>query len=106
MKDAPYGLLFDEPHPDWIGAGLVTAERAILHPEPAEAAGRKRPYLVAFDPVAVLARRPGWVRVAYLDGAAGPGDRLGAGGRRRPQRAGRSVTPTAASPAPDDEDRR
>lgn len=72
MKDAPYGLIFDETHANWIGMGLVTRERAILYPEPVEATGRKRPYLVEFDPVAVVKRRPGWTRVEYLDGAAKP----------------------------------
>lgn len=72
MVDAPYGLIFDEPHANWIGTGLVTAERAILFPEPIEAAARRRPYLVAFDPVAVLERRPGWTRVEYIDGSTKP----------------------------------
>ncbi|ALN75013.1 hypothetical protein [Aureimonas sp. AU20] len=72
MKDAPYELHLDERRADWIGAGLVTAERAILHPEPIDAPGRKRPYLVQFDPVAVLSQRPGWVRVEYLAAAGGP----------------------------------
>lgn len=72
MRDAPYDLLLDEQRANWIGAGLVTAERAILHPSPTDAPGRKRPYLVRFDPVAVLARRPGWIHVEYLESADGP----------------------------------
>ncbi len=70
MTDAPYALTFDEPRANWIGTGLVTAERAILHPEPVERPARERPYLVRLDPVAILARRPGWSRVEYLE--AGP----------------------------------
>jgi hypothetical protein len=30
MKAAPYTLSLDEPREDWIGAGLVTAKRAVL----------------------------------------------------------------------------
>ncbi len=71
MRDAPYDLLLDERRDDWIGAGLVTAGRAILHPSPPAAPGRRRPYLVRFDPVAVLARRPGWIHVEYLEAADG-----------------------------------
>lgn len=71
MRDEPYDLLLDEERNDWIGAGLVTAERAVLRPEPVDAPGRTRPYLVRFDPVAVLARQPGWVRVEYLEAADG-----------------------------------
>ncbi|RIY01428.1 hypothetical protein D3218_08725 [Aureimonas flava] len=71
MRDAPYDLLLDEPRADWIGAGLVTAERAILRPSPSDAPGSRRPYLVRFDPVAVLARRPGWIHVEYLEAAGG-----------------------------------
>lgn len=71
MMDAQYDLLLDERRDDRIGAGLVTAERAILHPSPADAHGRKRPYLVRFDPVAVLARRPCWIHVEYLEAADG-----------------------------------
>ena len=71
MRDAPYDLLLDERRDDWIGAGLVTAHRAILHPSPTDAPGRRRPYLVRFDPVAVLARRPGWIHVEYLEAVDG-----------------------------------
>ena len=72
MVDAPYGLFLDEPQANWIGTGLVTVERTVLFPEPVETAGRKRPYLVEFDPVAVLERRPGWTRVEYIDGSPKP----------------------------------
>ncbi|WP_182422388.1 hypothetical protein [Aureimonas sp. ME7] len=72
MKGAPYDLLLDERREDWIGAGLVAAERAILHPSPTNAPGRSRPYLVRFDPVAVLAQRPGWIHVEYLEATDRP----------------------------------
>lgn len=39
--------------------------------QPVDAPGRKRPYLVPFDPVVVLARQPGWIRVEYLEAAKG-----------------------------------
>lgn len=66
MKDAPYTLSLDEPRADWIGAGLVTAKRAVLRSSPSARSPRTRPYLVKFDAIAVLEQRPGWVRVEYL----------------------------------------
>lgn len=51
----------------WAGVGLVTARRAVLRPEPGPVP-RRGPYLVANDPVAVLERREGWVRVLYQGG--------------------------------------
>jgi hypothetical protein len=47
----------------------VTARRAVLRTEPGPAPARG-PYLVAYDPVAVLERRAGWVRVRYQSGKA------------------------------------
>ncbi|MEE7465479.1 hypothetical protein MFUR16E_32060 [Methylobacterium fujisawaense] len=49
--------------------GLVTARRAALRSESGPAP-RRGPYLVANDPVAVLDRREGWVRVLYQNGKA------------------------------------
>ncbi len=57
----------EEARPDWIGVGLVTAERTVLHRSPAEEAGRERPYLVEWDAVAVLERREDWVHVEYVE---------------------------------------
>lgn len=71
MKDEPYDLLLDETRDDWVGAGLVTAERTVLHPDLLDDPGRRRPYLVRFDPVAVLARQPGWISVEYLEASEG-----------------------------------
>ncbi|KQT86863.1 hypothetical protein ASG48_17670 [Aurantimonas sp. Leaf443] len=67
MKDEPYDLLLDELRDDWIDAGLVIAERTTLYPSPVDTPRRSRPYLVRFDPIAVLARRPGWIHVEYLE---------------------------------------
>jgi len=55
----------------WIGAGLVTAAKAVLRREPRDDPNRTRPYLVEFDAFAVLERRDGWARVAFV-GADGP----------------------------------
>ncbi|HTJ63937.1 MAG TPA: hypothetical protein VL899_09010 [Alphaproteobacteria bacterium] len=48
----------------WIGVGMVSARRAVLQPMPA-ASPRRKPYLVQYDPVVILERKPGWVRVVY-----------------------------------------
>jgi hypothetical protein len=66
MKAAPYTLSLDEPREDWIGAGLVTAKRAVLRGKLDEESRQTRPYLVEFDAIAILERRPGWVRAEYL----------------------------------------
>ena len=71
-KNAPYELSLGERHSGWIGAGLVIANRAILYPSPISVPGRKRPYLVKFDAVAVLARRSGWIHVEYLEADGKP----------------------------------
>jgi hypothetical protein len=57
----------DEARPDWIGAGLVIVDRAVLYPEPAADAARRRPYLIEWDAVAVLERRDGWAHVEFVD---------------------------------------
>ena len=49
---------------DWVGVGMVKDKRAVLHAGPNDDA-RRVPYLVAYDAVAVLSRRPGWVQVRY-----------------------------------------
>lgn len=72
MKDASYGLSFDEPRVGWIGAGLVTAKRAVLQAKPKPRSRKTRPYLVEFDAIAVLEQRPGWVRVEYLGSEGRP----------------------------------
>ncbi|MCO6393042.1 hypothetical protein GTW25_18640 [Aliihoeflea aestuarii] len=56
----------EEAHPDWIGVGLVAAERAVLYPEPTEDADRERPYLIEWQAVAVLQQRESWVQVEYV----------------------------------------
>ncbi len=66
MKAAPYTLVLDEPRAEWIGAGLVTAERAVLRGKPDGRSRLTRPYLTKFDAIAILERRPGWVRAQYL----------------------------------------
>lgn len=66
MVETPYTLARSaEGTPaGWIGVGLVTAKRTAFRPEPGTAPARA-PYLVRFDPVAVLERRDAWVRVQY-----------------------------------------
>jgi hypothetical protein len=71
MKAAPYTLSLDEPREDWIGAGLVTAKRAVLRRKLDERSRQTRPYLVEFDAIAILERRPGWVRAEYLGAERG-----------------------------------
>lgn len=72
MKDKPFTLDLDEPRVDWVGAGLVTAKRAILRDEPDTRSRQKRPYLVEFDAIAVLEKRPGWVQAEYLGSGSRP----------------------------------
>ncbi|TXN24047.1 hypothetical protein FV217_04565 [Methylobacterium sp. WL9] len=45
----------------------MTTKRAVLRPEPGPAP-KRGPYLVEYDPVALLERRDGWVRARYLGG--------------------------------------
>ena len=52
----------------WIAVRMVQAKRAVLHATPG-ADERRTPYLVAYDPVAVLAARPGWLQVRFYGGA-------------------------------------
>jgi hypothetical protein len=61
-----YPLTLDARHDDWIGTGIVTAARAVLRPKPIETPKTKHPYLVKFDPFAILESQHGWVRIAYL----------------------------------------
>ena len=46
----------------WIGVGMVSVERAVLRPGPG-ASGHRTPYVVRYDPVVILERKPGSVRV-------------------------------------------
>ncbi|MFJ7440141.1 hypothetical protein ACIQW5_21030 [Methylorubrum thiocyanatum] len=74
MVGQPFTLTRETPGAEvdpegWRDVGLVTARRASLRPEPGPAP-RRGPYLVASDPVAVLDRREGWVRVLYQGGEA------------------------------------
>lgn len=72
MVVTPSPLPLDELHAEWIGTGLVTPDKLVLQNNPAMDPARKRPFLVAFDAVAVLERRRDWVRVVYLDGVGKP----------------------------------
>jgi hypothetical protein len=56
-----------EARPDWVGVGLVTVDRAFLHSEPVDNAGREKSYLIEWDVVAVLERRAGWMHVEYIE---------------------------------------
>lgn len=55
-------------HADWIAVGLVTAERAILHRQPAATDGARTPYLVEWDAVAIIEQQGDWVQVEYVGG--------------------------------------
>lgn len=72
MVATPSPLPLDELHAEWIGTGLVTADKAVLQTNPAMDPVRKRLFLVAFDAVALLERRKGWVRVVFLDSDGKP----------------------------------
>lgn len=71
MTAEPYPLGAEDRHPEWIGAGMVTAPKAVLRPEPKDDPKRTRPYLVELDAFAILEQRDGWVRVAFV-GTDGP----------------------------------
>lgn len=51
----------------WIGTGLIGAKKAVLGTAPA-APTRTKPYLVQYDPVALLDRQGDWVKIAYVAG--------------------------------------
>ena len=69
MVGQPYDLARNQVQPkeNWIGVGLVTTQRAVVRPEPGPAP-KRGPYLVKYDPVALLERREGRVRARYLGG--------------------------------------
>ena len=71
MTAEPFPLDAGERHADWVGAGLVTAPKAVLRQEPRDDLKRTRPYLVELDAFAVLEQRDGWVRVSF-GGTDGP----------------------------------
>ena len=66
MVGIPYALSRNagEASTEWVGVGLVTAKRTAFRDEPGPAPARA-PYLVQYDPVVVLERRDGWLRVRY-----------------------------------------
>ena len=66
MVGTPYALSRNagDASTEWAGVGLVTARRTAFRHEPGPAPARA-PYLVRSDPVAVLERRDGWLRVRY-----------------------------------------
>lgn len=65
MTHEPYDSSGFVEEPSWIGVGLIASRHAPLRSAPGAAAPAK-PYLVEGDAVAILARRPGWVRVRYV----------------------------------------
>jgi hypothetical protein len=71
MTAGPYRLGAQDRRPEWIGAGLVTAQKAVLRPGPHDDPKRTRPYLVEIDAFAILEQRDGWVRIAFV-GTHGP----------------------------------
>jgi hypothetical protein len=72
MVAKPFPLPADERHADWIGVGLITSEKVVLQANPKVDLKKSRPFIVEFDSVAILERRPGWMRVMYLGGGDKP----------------------------------
>lgn len=68
MTQADYVMHRDGPGTGWIGVGMVGAERAVLRGTPGRSTQRT-PYLVRYNAVAILERKPGWAKVRYLDGS-------------------------------------
>ncbi len=69
MVRTPYKLSRTMDGAGWLGVALVSAQRAFIRAAPRGSISR-RPYLVEFDPVAVLQRAGEWVRVAYPRGGS------------------------------------
>ena len=69
MVRSPMALHRDRAGEDWTEVRMVAARRAVLHAAP-RPDGRTAPYLVEYDAVAVIAARPGWIRVRYLGNEA------------------------------------
>jgi hypothetical protein len=67
MVDVPDTLSASVDDEHWIGVGMVSVDRAYLRRRPG-ASTRHCPYLINFDPVVILHRRPGWAEVTYLGG--------------------------------------
>ena len=65
MVRSPKSMTRNRSGQDWIEVRMVAARRAVLRVAPRDDA-RTAPYLVDYDAVAVIAARPGWVRVRYL----------------------------------------
>jgi hypothetical protein len=67
MAHAPLTELLSARGKNWIGVGMVSADRAVLRPTPA-ATSRRTPYLVHFDPMVILQRQRAWVQLTSLGG--------------------------------------
>lgn len=66
MVNEPYFMNRAGEGADWTGVALIGARKAVLSPGPAPAT-RKKPYLVRFNPVAIIGRQGQWVNVRYSD---------------------------------------
>jgi hypothetical protein len=63
-----YKAIFEKEATGWLGVAMVSAARAPFRPAPGTPAPRK-PYVVRYDPLVILARRGDWLRVRYLFGS-------------------------------------
>lgn len=67
MVRQPYEMARGTDGAGWLDVGMIAAKRSPFYREPGLLAPRA-PFVVAFDPVVILERRPGWVRARYLGG--------------------------------------
>jgi hypothetical protein len=51
----------------WMGVGMVSVKKAILHSKPNTRPSRA-PFVVRYDPVAILSRMGDWLEVSYVGG--------------------------------------
>lgn len=62
-----YRAIFEKEGTGWLGVAMVAVEQASFRPSPGARAPRK-PYVVRYDPLVILARKGNWLRVRYLNG--------------------------------------
>jgi hypothetical protein len=63
-----YKAIFEKEGTGWLGVAMVAAEQASFRPAPRARAPRK-PYVIRYDPLVILARKGNWLRVSYLFGS-------------------------------------
>ncbi|MDR2874746.1 MAG: hypothetical protein LBV44_02295 [Methylobacillus sp.] len=64
MTDEPLIISRDHEGKDWLDVALIGAKKVVLGDAPAPAK-RAKPYLIQYDPVAIIARQGEWVKVRY-----------------------------------------